>query len=77
MKLFRYGIEICDLKQPQYGGHWQWLARWLNIDYLSFSFEKWKTGQFHGYYDGFHHCRYFGFVWVAWGGRPYKYDDKF
>jgi hypothetical protein len=34
MKFFKYGVDVCNAMYDQYGGHSQWLANLLNVDYL-------------------------------------------
>ena len=74
-KLFKYftnyGIDLCDDKLPEYGGHTYWLCKLLKIEYLWIGFCKPKIGIYHDYYEGYHHCLYLGIFAISWGGRPY------
>lgn len=75
-RFYKYGIELCDGKWPCYGGHTLWLARLLRIDYLSVGLQKkFLMSYEHSYYDGQHHSLDVGFIYIAWGGRPFmKYN---
>ena len=74
-KLFKYftnyGVDLCDDKLPEYGGHAHWLCKLLKIEYLWIGFCKPKIGIYHDYYEVFHHCLYLGIFAISWGGRPY------
>lgn len=35
MVFYKYGVEVCNAMFDQYGGHWQKLANFLNVDYLA------------------------------------------
>ena len=69
-KLFKYftnyGVNLCDDKLPEYGGHAHWLCKLLKIEYLWIGFCKPEIGIYHDYYEGFHHCLYLGIFAISW-----------
>ena len=76
MKVFKFGVEICDRKYKKYGGHWRLLADLLHIDYLVISFCPILYRKFDIlYYDGYHAAITFLFFNVAWG--PWTVSNKY
>ena len=74
MVLFKYGVEIFEGSQKQYGGHWQKLSDVTGLDYLSIYF-CWGFGLWETYYDGYHSRLTLGVIGIAWGGKPINRDD--
>lgn len=74
MKAFKWGIEIFDSAQKQYGGHWQLIGRKIPMSYLRiylvFGFKFFET-----YYDGYHTRIDLGLFGIMWGDMPFKRDD--
>lgn len=78
MKMQRWQIEFFDAKYDRYGGHSQWAARLLNLDYVVVGFAgPWSMHYYHTYCDGQHHCIAIGWFFVSWGGRPYHDIDGY
>ena len=79
-KLFKYftnyGVDLCDDRLPEYGGHAHWLCKLLKIEYLWIGFCKPEIGIYHDYYDGFHHCLYLGIFAINWGWKTLSYKIK-
>jgi hypothetical protein len=71
MKIEKYYIEVCNGMYDKYGGHSQWLANFLGVDYLILGFRDWSFGYHHAWYDGQHHALNIGWFTFSWGGRPY------
>lgn len=91
MKFFKYGIDFFDGKLDRYGGHWQFLSRWTQLDYLWISVNEnvtrdyYKTFQLKKkiyfkrssiYYDGYHHSINCVLFNVCWGGKPYDETES-
>lgn len=66
-----FSVSICDAAYKKYGGHNQWLANLLRIDYLTIGF-AFGFGYYHGWYDGQHHNIMCGLFFINWGGYPYN-----
>lgn len=87
MKFHKWGIEIFDGRLKQYGGHWQRLSSFFQLDYLIIDINdslikdlseelvlKNRTffKRYSMYYDGYHHSNNLIFFLISWGGKPYE-----
>jgi hypothetical protein len=71
MNFGKWYIEIFDNASTKYGGHWQPLAKWARLDYLSIAImQPFCFGYSHDWYDGQHHTIAIGWLRIGWGGRP-------
>lgn len=76
MEFFKYGFELFDSKYDRFGGHSQWMRRFINLDYLMISLDRpFMFSTMHEWYDGMHHCISIGWLRISWGGRPYPEDN--
>lgn len=85
MEFYKHGVEIFNGMQSQYGGHWQKLSHWTQLDYLAITiwspdtlYEVFILKDFSKifnlqttYYDGHHHHINLVLFIIAWGGPPY------
>jgi len=74
MKIKNKYLEICNRLPKKLGGHWQALARILNIEYLMLGFCKFNFGHRQAFYDIMHHEICLGFISISWGEFAFDWD---